>query len=393
MENKQKRTKLLLFFLFGNILFPLFTNFVFAKSIAVSDYALLKNYDQSAKLILDKSVSIPEAHHLKINLRQNFGANLYSIDPNGYAIYNKRTETFADYEVSVFTEEQLPKSIIESDTPLNDLYKINDRDTKTSLQIPNNTGDLFRISMFYSFERLPLGFTTKGSENFTSESLNLILDPNSNLPEEIAVKTNNSLSGGDKNVSKTIKIFTAQNSNNFTNFHFPKSTSKYFEVEIKHSKPITILEMNFESVTKLYEDNILIQFIDDGNLDSEYYVYSGGVTKGDSYQDGIFGAYHNIGGANLQTTKFKIAIHEPFQPNNIFSNPDNDQDGVPNQYNNCVTVSNSDQQDLDGDKIGDFCDEEESRLTERYSWLPWLGIIIGVGSVGFILATTINKKS
>jgi hypothetical protein len=30
----------------------------------------------------------------------------------------------------------------------------------------------------------------------------------------------------------------------------------------------------------------------------------------------------------------------------------------------------------DGDGIGDVCDAEESRMTERFVWLPWLGMAL-----------------
>jgi hypothetical protein len=34
------------------------------------------------------------------------------------------------------------------------------------------------------------------------------------------------------------------------------------------------------------------------------------------------------------------------------------------------------QADTDGDGIGDVCDAEESRMTERFVWLPWLGMAL-----------------
>jgi hypothetical protein len=42
----------------------------------------------------------------------------------------------------------------------------------------------------------------------------------------------------------------------------------------------------------------------------------------------------------------------------VILNPDQDQDGVPDQDDNCVDVPNPDQSDVDGDDIGDACDTE-----------------------------------
>lgn len=60
---------------------------------------------------------------------------------------------------------------------------------------------------------------------------------------------------------------------------------------------------------------------------------------------------------------------------------DFDRDGVINSVDNCPEAANRGQLDSDGDGIGDVCDGEESRLTERFAWLPWLGM----GLVGVLL--------
>lgn len=61
---------------------------------------------------------------------------------------------------------------------------------------------------------------------------------------------------------------------------------------------------------------------------------------------------------------------------------DFDKDGRVNSIDNCPNDPNSNQSDVDGDKIGDVCDKEESRVTEKYPWLP----MAGIGFAGLVLA-------
>lgn len=60
---------------------------------------------------------------------------------------------------------------------------------------------------------------------------------------------------------------------------------------------------------------------------------------------------------------------------------DFDKDGIVNMGDNCPNDPNRNQSDVDGDNIGDTCDTEESRVTEKYPWLPW----VGMGFAGLVL--------
>lgn len=53
----------------------------------------------------------------------------------------------------------------------------------------------------------------------------------------------------------------------------------------------------------------------------------------------------------------------PFSPEDIEENSDIDGDGVPDDEDNCVTVVNTDQADVDNDGFGDACDSVDDSVT------------------------------
>jgi hypothetical protein len=70
---------------------------------------------------------------------------------------------------------------------------------------------------------------------------------------------------------------------------------------------------------------------------------------------------------------------------------DFDQDGLINSKDNCSNNPNRDQKDTDSDGIGDVCDQEESRITERYTWIPWVGI--GFAALVLIILLALTARS
>ncbi len=71
---------------------------------------------------------------------------------------------------------------------------------------------------------------------------------------------------------------------------------------------------------------------------------------------------------------------------------DFDRDTVINSKDNCPNDPNRAQTDTDGDSVGDACDKEESRLTEKYPWLPWLGIGIAAAVLIALFVITAHAK-
>lgn len=71
---------------------------------------------------------------------------------------------------------------------------------------------------------------------------------------------------------------------------------------------------------------------------------------------------------------------------------DFDRDGIINSIDNCVNDPNKSQKDTDLDGRGDVCDEEESRLLQNQAWLPTVAIIVVLVVIGGLIVVTIRRK-
>jgi hypothetical protein len=72
---------------------------------------------------------------------------------------------------------------------------------------------------------------------------------------------------------------------------------------------------------------------------------------------------------------------------------DFDRDRVLNMVDNCPNVPNRDQLDTDADGVGDVCDERENRFTEANPWVPWVGVGIAGAVLALLLLMTVRTGS
>ncbi len=266
-------------------------------------------------------------------------------------------------------------------------------------------GDLRTSASFQVFDdpaRNVAVITLTTPAAITSSQLSLALDANVALPHHIEIRT----PGGYQSDAQMGNIVVAKTALQSARVLFPKTTSNYWQITLWYAQPLRIaeLQLNQEGLEitrlanirflaqpntsyELYYDadrNVQIQTPEAGDLSSDKGVVkiiesptraNGEYVIADGDQDGIPDLNDNC-----------IALANPDQidvnGNGLGDTCDDfDRDGIMNSYDNCVNEPNRNQEDKDSDAKGDACDDDESRVTEKYPWLPW----VGMGSAALVL--------
>lgn len=207
---------------------------------------------------------------------------------------------------------------------------------------------------------------------------------------------------------------------------FPEETYGYITVRLYHNQPLRILEVKLMTDTPFsggIEEKPYIRFA--ALSQHSYRIYTQrDHTSSDIYIPTVAYTLQNPVGNSVKTldiTNLEEVTNTAYRAPDIDNdgvpnlsdncpktyNPDQmdknsnqvgdacddfDQDGVSNSVDNCPNVPNPYQEDKDGDKIGDICDKKESRISEKYPWLPWLGIVVGFAVTGGVLAISIRQN-
>lgn len=241
-----------------------------------------------------------------------------------------------------------------------------------------------------------------------SSSLTLILDNHVALPNSVEIR-----SSADDGAEK---IVVANKKMSQQTIYFPKTASNKWTILLAYSQPLRITELRLlqENATKTSYHTL--RFLSQPS--HAYRIYFD-PDRQVTPQVGEIG--------NLASDKDVVILPPVLSQNNpSYKMADIDKDGVPDIHDNCVSVANSDQQDVntngrgdvcddfdrdglinsqdncpntpnrdqadrDGDQIGDVCDKEESRVTERYVWIPWVGI--GFAALVLIILFALTVKS
>jgi hypothetical protein len=222
-----------------------------------------------------------------------------------------------------------------------------------------------------------------------SSALTVLLDSNVALPTFVEIKAE---VGGQNRVVVARKKMTSQVIN------FPETSSARWTIKFEYNQPLRISEIYFNQSNPSARERTVRFLALPGH---SYRIYF----DADRYVNTKVGESGNLAGApgvREATLSFTESNPEyvvadgdkdtvPDVRDNCVSlaNPDQadidgngrgdvcddyDQDAVVNAKDNCPDYPNRSQKDTDGDGIGDDCDDEESRLTEKHAWLPWIGM-------------------
>ncbi|HEC30458.1 MAG TPA: hypothetical protein ENI66_00390, partial [Candidatus Yonathbacteria bacterium] len=224
----------------------------------------------------------------------------------------------------------------------------------------------------------------------TSEALTLLLAYNVALPTSIEIRAGNA---GQEKIVLSKKRMTSQT------VKFPETSARSWKILLQYGQPLRISELrliqkNIENTTrkglrflarpdntyKIYFDpdrGVNVSVGESGNLRDSKEILRIGRTetktnvlyvKADIDGDGVSDVLDNC--VNVVNVD-QIDVNGNGKGDAC---DDFDKDGRINSLDNCPDQPNVNQRDTDSDGIGDACDGEESRITEKYAWIPWAGM-------------------
>lgn len=304
-----------------------------------------------------------------------------TVNSGMFGVYN---ETLTQFVPSVFVDKAQPgpKILQVTDVPTNDLaYSVFDNNVSTTkdFNFDPKKSDNF-LDLYITFDKA-----------ISSDTFTIDLADNVIVPDFISIQA----LSGNSNVTVVAK---KRMTNKFVTF--AKTNSSSWRVQLYYSQPLRVAEVRFNNLSNVISKKSA-KFLYQPN--NTYSVYANPERSVASYVDG------QAGNLLFTTTGIKNLGMLTLKANATFLPADTDTDGVPDNTDNCPRLSNLDQKDLDGNGVGDVCDDydkdgvinstdncpnlptysqtdtdgdgvgdecdtAESRLTEKYPAIVWGGI-------------------
>lgn len=349
---------------------------------------------QSTAYIQGPEISVPTVVEIPITAAL-FGRKEFAVkdvtsrqfQPHLFQSHNTKQPVYVRASSNVLSQ---------GDTQGND-NGLTDGNSRTHVEylIANDTTGVVAITLF-------------ADKPISASSLNVQLAQYVALPTQVSISAK--VGGSDR----TVLSSTTMNSQRVT---FPQTTASEWKIQLTYSQPLRIEELTLNQQNLESSSSNSIRFLaypgtsyqlylnpdrsanlstnESGNLRSNAdvltlsaaTVYSNPTyTQADSDNDGI---------PDLRDNCVRTANADQLDINNNGRGDvcdDFDRDGVLNDKDNCPDHPNANQRDEDFDGVGDVCDGIESRILEKYAWLPWAGIMFVAAIIGILMVRTLKHE-
>jgi hypothetical protein len=316
-----------------------------------------------------------------------------------FAVLDNNANSFEPYFFKQETlANEIPVAVVSVSPDNGSASRMNDKDVRTyaDFPLPENTQGRAEIVL-------------SGFSPITSSTLFVLLGDNVALPNSVEIRA--LVDGQDR-------IVVANRRMDQQTINFPQTTSTRWRISFTFSQPLRISELRLNQDNAARSSTRAVRFL--AQPAHSYRIYF----NPDRSVSAPVGESGNLVSVKASDVRIVPAVLSQSNPNYVIA--DIDRDGVPDILDNCVSISNLDQKDVnnngrgdacddfdqdgilnprdncpnnpnryqedaDGDGVGDVCDKEESRITERYTWIPWVGI--GFAGVVLIILFAMTAKS
>ena len=352
------------------------------EEFPVSHEEVFQAYRQQKDIGIISSIVVPTV--VEIPLEEE-----YLYDPWGFALYNVSEEIF---EPNLLRMEPI--------IPNKATFIISSNESNGSVRFPERMMDKSGTS--YADLLLPaegqgfVSFTIQASRLVTSSGMTISLERNVALPTSVEIRA--VVDGEERIVLRESRMTQ-------TAVRFPQVTSLQWIIDLSYAQPLRISELQLlddeapalkrglrflaqpGQIYRLYLNPD--QLVRPATAQSANLTIDKGVIRLSAILSKVNPLYRpaDVDKDGIPDITDNCVLVENRNQDDVDKNglgdacDDFDRDGLLNSKDNCPNNPNFDQRDEDGDGMGDVCDKEESRLTEKYPWIPW----VGIGSAGVVL--------